>query len=96
MPGILHRPSDKTAVRHDARIPAGELDRIFERFARGAQCTGRPGTGLGLPIVRAIAAAHGGAATVESRHGAGATFTVTLGAALPTGAALYASAALPS
>jgi signal transduction histidine kinase len=92
----VRRGRAQLAVADTGRgIPPGELDRIFERFVRGRQYLGRPGTGLGLPIVRAIAAAHGGAATVESRPGAGATFTMTLGAALPAGAALYASAALP-
>jgi signal transduction histidine kinase len=38
-------------------IPEAERDRIFERFWRGDRA---PGTGLGLPIARQIAQAHGG------------------------------------
>jgi signal transduction histidine kinase len=38
-------------------VPAAQRDRIFERFWRGE---GAPGTGLGLPIARQIAQAHGG------------------------------------
>jgi two-component system sensor histidine kinase TctE len=38
-------------------IAADERDRVFEPFYRGPDVTA-PGTGLGLPIVRAIAAAH--------------------------------------
>jgi signal transduction histidine kinase len=57
--------------------------RIFERFARGAHADDRPGTGLGLAIVKAIAAAHGGTVALDSRPGAGATFTLSLGAPLP-------------
>jgi signal transduction histidine kinase len=64
-------------------IAAADHERIFERFARGAHADDRPGTGLGLPIVKAIAAAHGGSIAVDSRPGAGATFTLSLGPPLP-------------
>jgi two-component system OmpR family sensor kinase len=63
-------------------IAPDDLDRVFERFARGRGAEGRPGTGLGLAIVRSIAEAHGGRATVTSTPGAGATFTLLLGAPL--------------
>lgn len=52
------------------------MGRIFEAFfttkSRGQ------GTGLGLAICRDIAKAHGGELSVESRPGAGATFTLWL------------------
>jgi signal transduction histidine kinase len=38
-------------------IPEADRERVFERFWRGDQA---PGTGLGLPIARQIAQAHGG------------------------------------
>jgi two-component system, OmpR family, sensor kinase len=60
-------------------IEPSDLGRIFERFGRGRDAEARPGTGLGLPIVRAIAEAHGGRVTVDSRPGAGTTFTLRLG-----------------
>jgi signal transduction histidine kinase len=60
-------------------IEPADTARVFERFARGRHAEGRPGTGLGLPIVAAIAAAHGGAVTLDTGRGAGATFTLTLG-----------------
>jgi signal transduction histidine kinase len=64
-------------------IEPADRERIFERFARGAHAEARPGTGLGLPIVKAIASAHGGSVRLSSEPGAGATFTLALGAPLP-------------
>lgn len=57
-------------------IPTHDLDRIFERFYRvdRARSRGTGGTGIGLSIVRHVAANHGGAVTVESREGEGSTF----------------------
>ncbi len=61
-------------------IPAEHLQRIFERFYRVDPARSREagGTGLGLAIVKHIVQAHGGQVTVESRPGAGSTFTITL------------------
>ena len=52
---------------------AGEEEQVFERFhrGRGASATA-PGTGLGLPIVRALARGWGGDATLRARPGGGA------------------------
>ena len=57
-------------------IPAGDLDRIFARFARAEPYRSREagGFGLGLPIVRAIAEAHQGSVRVRSTVGVGSTF----------------------
>ncbi len=61
------------------RIPAAELDRIFDRFYRGTKVAGRiPGTGLGLSGVKLIVEAHSGTVTAESIEGDGSTFTVRL------------------
>ena len=61
-------------------IPAGELDRIFERFYRvdPARHRSTGGTGLGLSIVKHVAASHGGEVRVWSVEGQGSTFTLTL------------------
>ena len=62
-------------------IPPGDEERIFERFHRGAHA-GVRGVGLGLPISRAIAQAHGGRLVAANRPGGGAVFRLTL--PLPT------------
>ncbi len=64
---------------HGPGISREEQRVIFEKFGR-ANTTGgsKPGAGLGLFIARSIAEAHGGSIDVESREGAGATFTVRL------------------
>ncbi|MEU1465446.1 ATP-binding protein [Streptomyces sp. NPDC005727] len=66
-------------------IPAELLPHVFERFARGDSARSRAtgSTGLGLAIVQAVAAAHGGAVTVDSVPGR-TVFTVHLPALGPT------------
>lgn len=62
-------------------VPEGDRERIFGRFARGTVPDGDEGFGLGLSIVAAIAAAHGGVARVEEPrppHPAGALVRLTL------------------
>jgi heavy metal sensor kinase len=61
-------------------IPAEDIPFIFERFYRVDKSRSRAegGTGLGLAICRHIAEAHGGKIEVESRVGAGSTFSVRL------------------
>jgi signal transduction histidine kinase len=60
-------------------VDPAERDRIFERFARGGHGPRRSdGAGLGLAIVKAVAAGHHGRVELDSRPGAGATFTVVI------------------
>ena len=63
-------------------IPREDLRHLFEPFYRGrdALASRVPGNGLGLSIVRHIAAAHGGRVTVETGEG-GTAFTLHLPAA---------------
>jgi two-component system sensor histidine kinase KdpD len=52
---------------------------IFDRLYRSRSQSGStPGTGMGLPISRAIVEAHGGQLTVTSQPGHGAVFTFSL------------------
>jgi two-component system, OmpR family, sensor kinase len=54
------------------------LPTVFEAFVRGGRdAAAHPGAGLGLAIVRAVAQAHGGAATAENVPG-GARLRMTL------------------
>ena len=52
------------------------LDRIFEAGVRLTDA--RPGSGLGLAVVREVALEHGGEVEVESSPGQGATFRLVL------------------
>lgn len=63
-------------------IAPEDVDRMFERFERGTG-TRREGAGLGLPIVAAIASAHGGSVSVSSEVGVGSTFAIRVPAAPP-------------
>jgi signal transduction histidine kinase len=59
-------------------ITAGDLRRLFTKYARFHRDKGIPGTGLGLYISKAIVEAHGGTLTAASEVGRGSAFTLTL------------------
>lgn len=63
-----------------AGVPAGERDRVFERFVRLDEARSRDagGAGLGLAIVRDAVRAHGGEATVTDSPLGGARFVVRI------------------
>ena len=63
-------------------VPEAHKERIFDRFHRLDRSMGASkGTGLGLPIARAIVAAHDGRIRIEGRPGGGSVFVVELPAA---------------
>ena len=61
-------------------IPPGELDRVFEPFFRSEPSRNREtgGIGLGLAVVRSVARAHGGDATLHNRPEGGLRVRVEL------------------
>jgi signal transduction histidine kinase len=65
---------------HGLGIPEGERRRIFHKFQRGedARTRGIKGTGIGLAMVAEIVKAHDGHVELDSRVGAGSTFTIVL------------------
>jgi signal transduction histidine kinase len=81
--------SDGTArlwVRDDgAGIPLEEQTAIFDRFRRAASVERSQGSGLGLPIVKAIAEAHHGRVELASEVGRGSTFAIVIPVDQPKG-----------
>ena len=60
-------------------IAAAERDRVFDPFFRGAEArAGGSGFGLGLPLLRRVARAHGGDVTVGTSTLGGARFMLVL------------------
>jgi len=59
-------------------IDPEQASRVFEPFHRVAERPEAPGVGLGLPLAREIARAHGGEIVLESAPGSGSSFTVKL------------------
>jgi len=59
-------------------IPARDLPHLFERYHRGSNVHGVVGTGIGLYLVKVVAALHGGDVGVESDEGRGTRFFMRL------------------
>lgn len=86
------RPGDTVAVRVRSEpgygvlqvadtgpgFAAEEQPHVFDRMWRGRSADGICGSGLGLPIVRALVLAQGGMVVLDSAEGAGAVFTIRL------------------
>ena len=69
-----------TVTDNGPGIPKESLPHLFDRFYRVDKARSREkgGTGLGLSIVHQLVLLHGGAISVESEEGKGATFIVEL------------------
>lgn len=61
-------------------IAAKDIDSIFEPYNRSSSQAAqtRSGTGLGLPIARALIEAHGGSLVLDSEVNVGSTLTISL------------------
>lgn len=59
-------------------IPAEDRERVFERFFHRHPSGEEPGTGLGLAVVAAVVAAHGGRCWAEAAPEGGAQFVLRL------------------
>ncbi len=59
-------------------IAEEDLERVFDKYYRGAKAKAQPGAGVGLSVVAGIADAHGGRATVRNRQTGGAAFSIAL------------------
>ncbi|QUJ76813.1 HAMP domain-containing histidine kinase [Sulfitobacter albidus] len=57
-----------------------EKAQVFDRFFRGSNAAGKydNGTGLGLPVVRAVAEGHNGSVSVDDAPGGGTIFSIVL------------------
>lgn len=78
--GISGQQVELTVVDTGVGIPQKALALVFEKFTRiensaGLQATG---TGLGLPLAKFVAEAHGGGVSVSSEVGVGSEFMIAL------------------
>jgi len=68
-----------TVCSQGAPIPADESELVFNKFFRGRNAQGLPGSGLGLYMARSVIDVHGGSVTLVSVPGAAPTvFTILL------------------
>ena len=71
---------DAVCVIRDEGIGISEEDQqqVFNAFHRGSNVGTRPGTGLGLLLVKRCAELHGGKVQLNSKIGEGTTVTVKI------------------
>lgn len=78
-PVTIHLDSTTLTVRdHGPGIPDADLPLVFERFHRSDTARTKPGSGLGLSIVRHVVEGHGGEVFARNAVGGGAEVGFTL------------------
>jgi two-component system sensor histidine kinase MprB len=78
---VTVRPGRLEVRDHGPGIAAEDLPHVFDRFYRAVDVRSRPGSGLGLSIVREAVDDAGGRVRAANDPGGGAVFTVELPAA---------------
>ena len=77
--GRLAASGVELAVRdHGPGVPQDEHERVFDKFYRGRNADGMPGSGLGLYMARSIVEVHGGVLSLVTPAGGGAEFRIWL------------------
>jgi PAS domain S-box-containing protein len=77
--GRLAASGIELAVRdHGPGVPRDEQTRVFDKFYRGSNANGMPGSGLGLYMARSIVEVHGGVLSLVTPAGGGAEFRIWL------------------
>ncbi len=78
---VCSRGPDEVSIEvrdHGQGMSPSQVSHAFDRFWRGDASRTTPGHGLGLPLVKEIANAHGGSVTLDSEVGRGTTATLRL------------------
>jgi PAS domain S-box-containing protein len=77
--GRLAASGIELAVRdHGPGVPQDEQPHLFDKFYRGRNAEGMPGSGLGLYMARSIVEVHGGILSLVTPNGGGAEFRIWL------------------
>jgi two-component system sensor histidine kinase MprB len=83
---IFERDGRITVLDRGPGVDPADAPHLFDRFYRSVAARSRPGSGLGLSIVRDIAERHGGSVFVEARPGGGAAIGFAVPPAPPASA----------
>ncbi len=76
--GVRRSMATVTVANTGGTIARATIPRLFERFERGEVRSERDGHGLGLPIIRRVAEAHGGTVDAAPRKGGGLELSIRI------------------